>query len=142
MFDKFKTTVQRLVDLPWSDFRNLFTWPSGGSTLEANNPNLLVVKATNQNGEAVVYVTAEPILLVNSYVFNPQGTPSDSEQAGNSIDSALAKKVGVQKMFVVIPDGAPPIKGERVFRFCERKITPVVTTQQRIETPSPSAYVN
>src|SRR6266446_6137098 len=81
-FNKFKATVRKLSELSWPDLRDLFTWPSGGSTLQADNPNLLIAKAT-KNGEVVAYVAAEPILLVDSYTFNPASDPSDTARAGD-----------------------------------------------------------
>ena len=73
-----KTTVQKLCDLPWPDFRDLFSWPSGGSTIHADNPNLLLQKLLMREVSLVAYVTAETILLVDSFVFNPNSTPNDS----------------------------------------------------------------
>lgn len=126
----FKATVRRLAELPWEDFCNLFTWPSK-SNLQAENPNLLIAKATNPSGEVVAYVTAESILLVDGYVFNPKNTPIDLQRAGDALDSALAQRAGV-KMWVVIPNDAPIMEGERFIRVYERKIHQRVTTTQRL----------
>src|SRR5882762_2453743 len=86
-----KTTVKKLSELPWPDLRDLFSWSSSGSTIQAENPNLLIAKATNERGEVVVYATAEPVLLVDSFVVNPNSTPDNSAMAGDPIDKALAE---------------------------------------------------
>src|SRR6266404_7663307 len=85
-FNKFKATVRKLSELPWPDLRDLFTWPSGGSILQADNPNLLIAKASDSRGETIAFVSAEPILLVDSYTFNPASNPSDTPLAGDEID--------------------------------------------------------
>ena len=144
-FNKFKATIHKLTELPWEDFKNLFTWPSCGSTLQADNANLLVAKVTSQNGEAVAYVTAEPILLVDSYVLNTQRTPSDDEQAGEEIDTALAQRAGVNRLWVVIPNGAPPMKGEKCIRVFERKAPQPINHSQSSDScyvEQRSAYLN
>ena len=120
-FNKFKATVRKLAELPWEDFRNLFSWPSGGSTLQADNPHLLIAKAT-KNGEVVAYVAAEPILLVDSYTFNPASDPSDTPQAGTAIDEVLAQTAGVNRLWIVVPAEAPTMKDEKFIRVVERKV--------------------
>ena len=84
-FNNFKATVRKLAELSWPDLRDLFSWPSS-STIQADDPNLLVAKAANKRGEVVAYVTAEPILLVNNYVLNPQGSREDDASAGDAIE--------------------------------------------------------
>jgi hypothetical protein len=127
-----KATVRKLGDLSWPDFRDLFSWPSGGSTVQADNPNLLVAKAANERGEVVAYVTAEPVLLVDSFVFNPTNTPIEAPNAGDAIDKALAQQACVNRLWVVIPDEAPPMEGEKVIRVYERRVYQSVTVQRRI----------
>ena len=122
MFNNFKTTVRKLAELPWPDLRDLFSWSSSGSTIQAENPNLLIAKAANEKGEVVAYVTAENILLVDSYVFNPTISPSETASAGDAIDKALAQQANVSRMWVVIPPEAPPIGGEKRIRIVERKV--------------------
>jgi hypothetical protein len=122
MFNNLKTTVRRLVDLPWPDLRDLFSWSANGSTIQAENPNLLVAKATNADGDAIAFVTAENILLVGSYVLNPQITPDEAVTAGDSIDRALAQQTCVNRMWIVVPPEAPPIRGEKRIRVVERKV--------------------
>src|SRR5216684_346928 len=95
-----KTTVRKLAELPWPDLRDLFSWSSSGSTIQAENPNLLIAKAANERGEAVAYLTAENILLVDSYVFNPNSTLNDSAIAGDAIDTTLAEKANVNRMWI------------------------------------------
>jgi len=130
MSNLFKTTVEKLSELPCSDLRDLFTWPSGGSTIQADNPNVLVAKAANDSGETIAFVTAEPILLVDGYVFSPNSTDVDAQRAGNDIDKALAERAGVQRMWVVIPDEAPPMRGERRIRVFERQVASQPATMQ------------
>ena len=131
MFNSFKATVRKLADLPWEDLRDLFSWPRG-STIQAENPNLLIAKAVDQTGQVAAYVTAEPILLVDSFVLSPKSSEADSQRAGDAIDKALAEKAGVQRMWVVIPDEAPTMEGEKVIRVYERRVyQPVASTQRR-----------
>jgi hypothetical protein len=105
MRNSFKATVRKLVELPWQDLRDLFTWPSS-STIQTENPNLLIAKAANERGEVVAYVTAEPILL--------------------------AQQSGVSRMWVVIPTEAPIMDGEKFIRILERKECQPVTTAKRV----------
>ncbi len=128
---KFKATVQKLADLSLPDLRDLFSWPSN-STIQADNPSLLIAKAANERGEVVAYVTAEPILLVNGFVLNPQSNPEDDQKAGDAIDSALAQRVGVNRLWIVVPDEAPIMKGEKFIRVLERKVYQPVTVTQRL----------
>src|SRR6185437_835713 len=131
MSNFFKATVRRLAELSWPDLRDLFIWPSN-STIQADNPNLLIAKAANNHGEVVAYVTAEPILLVDGYVLNPQSNREDDQKAGAAIDEALAQQAGVNRMWVVVPDGAPNMEGEKFIRILERKVYQPVTTTQRV----------
>ena len=129
MSNFFKTSIRKLTDLPWEDFRNLFTWP-GTNNVQAENPNLLVAKASNENGEAVAYLTAENILLVDGYTINPESTPEEAGKAGDAIDRALAQNAGATRIWMVVPNDCPPIKGEHILRVYERKVfQPVNTTQ-------------
>jgi hypothetical protein len=137
-----KTTVKKLSELPWPDFRDLFSWPSGGSTIQAENPNLLIAKAANEGGEVVAYVTAENILLVDSYVFNPQITPDESAVAADAIDKALAAQAGVNRLWIVIPDEAPPMPGEKVVRLYERRVFNAPQISVKSETRSSVQYLN
>jgi hypothetical protein len=141
MFNDFKAVVKKISELPWEDFRNLLGWPAFGSTLQDDNPHLLIAKAVDPDGDVCAYVSAEPILLVDGYVFNPNSTPSNSQKAGNVIDIALAQKAGVQRMFVRIPDGAPRMKGERLLRVFERKVSQPVADAQPIVDCSTSHTV-
>ncbi len=127
----FKATVRRLTELPWEDFCNLFSWPCK-STLQADNPHRLIAKAANERGETLAYVAAEPILLVDSYVLNPNSNGEDDQKVGDAIDSALAQRAGVNRILVVIPNDAPPIEGEKFLRVCERKVYQPVTNKQRL----------
>jgi|SRR5579862_45100 len=139
-----KATVRKLAELPWPDLRDLFTWP-GGSTIQADNPNLLIAKAANERGEVVAYMTAEPVLLVDSFVFNPQNTPIEAANAGDAIDKALAQQAGVNRLWCVIPDAAPPMEGEKVIRVFERRVYQPATAQRRgcCEMKQPqAAFVN
>ena len=127
---KFKATVQKLADLSLPDLRDLFSWASN-STIQADNSSLLIAKAVNERGEVVAYVTAEPILLVDGFVLNPQGNRGDDQKAGNAIDSALTQS-GVNRLWIVVPDEAPIMKGEKFIRVLERKVYQPVTATQRL----------
>lgn len=119
----FKTTIRTLKGLPWADLQNLFTWPGTDKyKIQADNPNLLIAKAAKENGEAVAYLTAENIVLVNNYTFNPESTPEESGKAGDSIDHVLAARFGAQRIWIVIPNGCPPVNGEHILRVYERKV--------------------
>ena len=129
MFNSFKATVRKLVDLPWADLRDLFSF-SGHGTIQATNPNLLVAKAANERGHLIAFVTAEPVLLVNSFVLNPQSTPIEAANAGDAIDRALAQQAGVSKLWIIVPPEAPVMEGEKSVRVMERKVyQPVINTQ-------------
>ena len=144
MSNFFKASIRKLTELPWDDFRNLFCWP-GTRNIQADNPNLLVAKASNENGEVIAYLTAEHILLVDGYTFNPQNTLEESGKAGDHIDRALAQISGATRMWFVIPNNCPPTKGEQLIRVVERKVfQPVTTTQKRAdcEVKQQSAYLN
>jgi hypothetical protein len=131
-FDKLKAAVRRLADLSGPDLRNLFSWPSN-STIQADNPNLLIAKAANERGEVVAYVTAEPILLVDNYVLNPQSSREDDHSAGAAIDAALAQQAGVNRLWIVVPDEAPIMKGEKFIRVLERSIFQPVNATQPVD---------
>src|SRR5207248_73293 len=122
---------------------DLFSWSSIGSTIQAENPNLLIAKATNERGEVVAYVTAENILLVDSYVLNPNSTPNDSAIAADAIDKALAEKACVNRFWIVIPNEAPPIGGEKRIRIVERKVYQQGTVPQlSYEIKQQTAFLN
>ena len=144
MFNPIKATIQRLADLSWPTLRDLFSWSSNGSPVNAENPNLLVAKATNGNGDVVALVTAENILLVGSYVLNPQVTPDEAAIAGDSIDRALAQQAGVSRMWLVLPPEAPPIGGEKRIRVVERKVYQQTAPQRQAswEVKHSVAYLN
>ena len=144
MSNFFKATVRKLSELPWEDFARLFTWPSGGSVPNVENPNLLIAKAT-KNGEVVAYVAAEPILLVDSFTFNPASDASDTPLAGDAIDNVLAQHAGVQRMWIVVPNDAPPMKDEKFIRVLERRVVkhqpPISDECNHTATPS-HVYLN
>jgi len=119
MSNFFKARVRKIAELPWADLRDLLSWPSN-STIQVNNPNLLIAKAANERGEVFAYVTAEPILLVDGYVLNPQSAQEDDREAGAAIDAALAQQAGANRMWVVVPDEAPIMEGEKFIRVLER----------------------
>lgn len=142
MSNFFKASIRKLTELPWEDFRNLFTWP-GTCNIQADNPNLLVAKASNESGETVAYLTAESILLVDGYTFNPQSTPEESGKAGDAIDHILSQRAGVQKIWIVVPNDCLPIEGEHILRVVERKVfQPVATAQKPAEVNQQAAYLN
>ena len=142
MFNNFKTTVRRLVDLPWPDLRDLFSWSANG-TIQAENKNLLIAKASNADGATIAYITAENILLVDSYILNPDITPHEAALAGDPIENALAQQAGVNRMWIVIPPEAPLQAGEKRLRVVERKIYQQSTTPQlSYEIKHSVAYLN
>lgn len=121
MSNFIKTSVRTLKELPVEDVRDLFTW-LGTTNIQADNPNLLVAKASDENGKAVAYLTAENILLVDGYAINPESAPGEAGRAGEYLDRALASRAGVSRMWVVIPHEVPHQAGERQIRVLERKI--------------------
>jgi hypothetical protein len=124
--------------------RDLFSWPTK-SKIQADNPNLLIAKAANESGEVVAYLTAEPVLLVDGFVLNPNSDPIDLQKAGDVIDSALAQRAGVNRMWVVIPDGAPIMENEKFIRVHERKIYQPATNTKRhgcCDLPQSAAFLN
>jgi len=127
----FKATVRKITELSRPDFKELFTWPSN-STINAENPNLLIAKAANERGEVVAYVTAEPLLLCENYVLNPQSSREDDKKAGDAIDAALVQAAGVQRMWFVVPTDASIMEGEKFIRVLERKVRQPVTAMQRL----------
>jgi hypothetical protein len=101
--------------------------------VQADNPNLLIAKAEDSRGETIAFVGAEPILLVDSYTFNPAIDPSRTALAGDAIDAALAQQAGVNRLWIVVPDKAPTMKDEKFIRVLERKVyQQPVTTVQRV----------
>lgn len=119
----FKATVRKLTELPLEDLAKLFKWPSKANlAAHVENPNLIIAKASRENGETVVYVVAEPIMLVDGYVLSPTSTHAEHVQAGNYIDLALAERCGTQRIWMQVPAGAQPVAGERTIRICERKV--------------------
>jgi len=143
VFNKFKATVQNLAELSWPDLRDLFSWPSS-STIQTDNPHLLIAKAANERGETIAFVSAEPILLVEGYVLNPRSNREDDQKAGDAIDAALAQRAGVGRIWVVVPDEAPIMEGEQFIRVLERKVYQPVTATQRLGSSLPQfvAYLN
>ena len=142
MSNSFKATVRKLADLPWADLRDLFSW-SGHEAIQATNPNLLVAKAANEKGHLIAFVTAEPVLLVSSFVLNPKSTPIEVVNAGNAIDRALAQQAGVSKFWIIIPPEAPVMEGEKCIRVMERKVyQPVVNTQPKRSRVLTSSLMN
>lgn len=133
----FRTKIQRWAGISYADLCNIFSWLDlNRSSVEFNNPNLLVASATNERGETVCYTTAEPIFLVNAYAVSPSNTPEEAQKAGDSLDLALAdasRKANVGRMLIVVPADAPSQPGERYLRVVERKVQPQpFTTNQRI----------
>jgi len=137
-----KATVRKLAELPWPDLRDLFSWSANGSTIQAENSNLLVARASNGSGETIAYVCAENILLVDSYVFSPNVTLNEAAKAGDVIDSALAQHASVSRMLIVIPPEAPPIGGEKRIRVVERKVYQCTVPQPGFEIKQQIAFLN
>jgi hypothetical protein len=132
--NNFKATVRKWANIPWTEFRDLFTWPSR-SNLQADNPNLLIATAKDATGKTVCFATAESIFLIDGYVFSPETAPSELEQAGDSIISAFereAQKAGVGRIFTVVPNNVPSKPGDKWIRISERKVPQAITTQQRV----------
>ena len=125
MFNNLKASIRKFLDVSGPEFWKFLKW--GGSPTD--NSQALICSASC-NGKTVAYVTAEPIYLVSNYALNPEATPSDLQKAGDAIDYALAsegQRLGVGRFFVVVPEGAPKIAGERTLRFIERKLPQEIT---------------
>jgi hypothetical protein len=125
MFQKFVVKIQRWVSLPAEDLTKLLTW-SNSSGLQIDNPNLLVAKATDTTGKAMGYLTAEPVFIVSNYATAP-----NAQQVGDSIDLVLereSRKIGAGKFLIVLPDGVPPERDEKILRVIEREIKQKPTT--------------
>jgi hypothetical protein len=138
----FRTTIKKLSELSWPEMRDIFGWSANG-TIQAENPNLLVARAANADGETLAFVCAESILLVDSYVLNPTITPDEAVKAGAAIESALAQQAGVNRMWIVLPPEAPPIGGEKRIRVVERKVYQAFEAQRSFEVkPLATLYVN
>ena len=149
MSNFFKASIRKLTELSWEDLRDLFAWPGTDKyTIQAENPNLLVAKASDGDGKTIAYLTAETILLVDGYAFNPQSTPEESRRAGDSIDRVLAQRAGATRIWIVVPNDCPPIEGEQVLRVVERKIfQPVGTAPKKFDESSvhtfgPTQFLN
>jgi hypothetical protein len=134
-------TVKKLADIPWGWMRDLFSWEANG-LIEAENKNLLVARATNTNGETLGFVTAEPILLVGSYIPNPNFTPGEVATMADPIDAALAQQANVSRIWMIVPPEAPPIRGEKRLRIVERKVYPGTTPQLSYEIKQQIAFLN
>ena len=135
---RFKAKVCRWLHLPTSDVCNLLSWlPRSRSTFETDNPNVLVARASDERGDAMGYVCAEPTLIVTGYAVRPKTTPLEAAQAGDAMDVALcaaAQESGVQRVFLVLPDNAPHQPDEQCVRIIERRIAPAVESfQQKID---------
>jgi len=72
---KFTARICKWVGLPYADLYNLMTWST--SNVDADNESLLVGSASNERAEPVAYVTAAPVLLVDSYAVSPQASKRD-----------------------------------------------------------------
>jgi len=141
----FKATLQKLTELPWNKFKELFTWPSKG-LIQADNPALKVARVTKEDGEVVLYATCERVLLVDSYVCNPHCVESEASQASVVLDTTIkseAEQTGIARILIVLPDETPSVPDEKFIRVVERKVPQRITTQQTFESmDSPSAFIN
>lgn len=134
MLNNFKATVRKWAGLPWAEFRDLLTWPCK-STLQTDNPHLLIASVKSATGKTVCFATAEPIFLIDGYVCSPESTPSEAQRGGDAVDLAFAseaQKAGVGRMLIVLPTDSPNEPGEKWLRVIERKVPQAITTQQRI----------
>ena len=123
MFQKFVAKISTWAGLPFKDVTNLLTW-SDEKSVDFGNLNLLVASAA-KDGQTVAYLIAEPTLIISNYAVDPRTTPSDAQQIGDSIDAALeteARKIGADRFLIVLPDGAPHERDEKVLRVIYRKI--------------------
>jgi hypothetical protein len=136
--------VRRLSDLSYQDLCNLIGWST--SNVGVDNESLLVGSATNEEGQPLAYVTAEPTLLISGYAISPAASEADAGAAGDAIDKQLgdvAGQLGVGRFFIIIPSDAPKQPQERVLRVIERPIPSRFEVRQlAFDRPSPSAYVN
>ena len=101
----------------------LLKW-SDGKSVDFSNRKLLVASAA-KDGQTVAYLVAEPTFLISNYAVDPQTTSSDAQQIGDSIDAVLeveARKIGASQFVIVLPDGAPHERDEKVLRVVYRTI--------------------
>ncbi len=133
MFQNFTAKIRNWAGLPFEDVHNILKWmDSNKSKVDFNNPNLLIGSACDRNGRPLTYITIESLLLVSDYALRPALTDEDAGNAGSAIDSAIVREAqqrGVGKVLIVLPDEAPPQRGERQIRFLERKIQNVTTQE-------------
>lgn len=126
MFNSFKATIRKWAGLPFEDVTKLLNWQFWGtSNLQLDNPNLLVAKAADTKGNAVAYMTAEPTFIISNYAKAPDISQLYAAQAAYSIDAALeveARKMGAGRFVIVLPDGAPHERDEKVLRVVYRTI--------------------
>ena len=121
MLNNLKACIRKWVDLTHEDFFKLLRW----STSRVEFDNRTLVASCSRDGETIAYLTAEPVYLIGSYAVCPNITPSDALSAGDVIDAALAseaKRVGVGKFLITLPEGAPRQHDEIVLRVIVRTI--------------------
>lgn len=122
MLNNIKAKLRKLADVTAEDCLNFFRWSD--SELDATNPNTIVCSAL-LDGEPVLYLTAEPVFVLDQYAVHPKTTPSQATEAGYTIDVALVhemKKTGIGKALIVLPQDAPTQPDEQVLRYIERKL--------------------
>jgi hypothetical protein len=141
--NNFKTRLLKWSELAQQDLYNLLQW--AGFPIEIDNPHTVVCSASC-DGKTVAYVVSEPVYLITNCALNPQSNSENDTKAGEVIDGALAveaQRVGVGKLLIAIPEGAPKQPGEKCLRYIERKVSQPVNTQRIDATlQSPVAYIN
>jgi hypothetical protein len=131
MFSNFKSRLRKWADLTHEDFFKLIGWSP--TKLEFDNRTL--VASASRDGETLAYVAAQPVFIVSSYALNPETTPTDLQNCGNAIDSALlteAQRVGIGKLWIELPEDAPPQPDEKTIRVIERSIPQAAANDKQI----------
>jgi hypothetical protein len=132
MFQKFMAKISTWVGLSAEDCIRFLSWLDlNSSSHPIENPNVLVARATDREGKTVVYLTAEPVFILSNYAPSPHITQSDAQHVGDIINSVIereARKIGAGRFLIVLPDGVPPERDEKLLRVIEQTIPKKPTT--------------
>jgi hypothetical protein len=128
---QLKATVLKYCELSWHDLRNIKRWfkreeARDGFTLESfSHPSLRVAKAENSVGQTICLTPIESCYVVGAYITNPEATSVELTRVGDSIDRELeriARREGVAKFLIALPDSRPSEPGEKWIRVIEREV--------------------
>jgi hypothetical protein len=140
MFSNFKSRLRKWAELTHEDFFKLIGW----SPSKLNFENRTMVASVSRDGEMLAYLTVQPVYVVGSFALKPETTPSDLQKCGDAIDSALeaeAQRVGIDKFWIELPEGAPIQPDEKTIRVVEKSIPRIVDTNKQLlnDWPKPEA---